>query len=168
MHPPSGSPETKFLLFHCGELICALPASAVKELLHMADLSSPPGLPKVLAGFLNLRGSVIPVLKLDRMFAFPESEPSAYTPLIILRTEPALGLLVQSVDQLACCGPEVYLPVPEEHIFKECVEAILNFAGVSVYLLSLPGLLLEQERHLLTEFQAMEQQRLLDLEKTAA
>src|ERR1700686_41860 len=89
------------VVFHASGLDCAFPLQTVKEIVPMAMLSTPPGLAPCLAGFLNLRGTAIPILCLDRFFDLPEQRPGLHTPLIILRTgDSPAGVLVASVRRI--------------------------------------------------------------------
>ncbi len=143
---------------------CALPLEWVREIVHMALLSRPPGLPSILDGFLNLQGTTLPVLRLDRLFNLPEQSPGLYTPLVILRNpDPPLALLVDEVNGVFSVSAEDLLPVRETDLFNGCVEAEVVLNGQTVHLLSLERLLLEQERRRIAEFQALEQQRLGEL-----
>src|SRR5580700_3989587 len=94
------SPERtqNLLVFRSSGLNCAFPLEAVCEIVPMSKLSSPPGLPSGLAGFLNLRGTAIPILRLDRLFDLPEQKPGLHTPMIILRgVLGPIGILAESV-----------------------------------------------------------------------
>ena len=70
----SGPQEStrNLLVFHLSGLNCAFPLEAVREVVPMASLSSPPGLPSGLLGFLDLRGTAIPIVRLDRLFDLRE------------------------------------------------------------------------------------------------
>ncbi len=87
MANPEGRPQN-LLIFHSSGLDCAFPLEAVREIVPMAMLSSPPGLPSGLAGFLDLRGTAIPIVRLDRLFDLPEQLPGLHTPMIVLRGAP--------------------------------------------------------------------------------
>jgi purine-binding chemotaxis protein CheW len=152
------------LIFHSAGRVFALPISAVRELLPMALLASPPGLPAVLAGFLNLRGVAVPIVRLDRLFGLPECNPGLYSALIILQAEVATGLLVDGIQEVASPDDLSYLPLLKTQLFNDCAEAELEVNGAQVYLLSPQHLLLEQERQSLAEFQGMAQRRLRELE----
>ena len=73
------------LIFQTSGMDCALPVESVREIVPMAMLSEPPGLPSGMAGFLNLRGVAIPIVHLDRLFNLPEQRPGLNTPMIVLR-----------------------------------------------------------------------------------
>jgi purine-binding chemotaxis protein CheW len=154
------------LVFHLGGLDCAFPLEAVREIVPMALLSSPPGLPSGLAGFLDLRGTAIPILRLDRLFDLPEQQPGLYTPFIILRgADTPIGVLVGAVQQIVRASGASFLPLPEEHLFHGCATATVEVNGNVVHLLAPECILLENERRLLREFQGMAQGRLRHLEE---
>jgi chemotaxis signal transduction protein len=85
---------------------CAFPLEAVREIVPMATLATPPGLPSGLAGFLDLRGVAIPIARLDRLFDLPEQRPGLNTPMIILRGAAVpIGVLVNYVRCIARVPP---------------------------------------------------------------
>jgi chemotaxis signal transduction protein len=63
------------LIFHACGLDCAFPLEAVREIVPMASLVAPLGLPAAVAGFLDLRGTAIPIIRLDRLYDLPEQPP---------------------------------------------------------------------------------------------
>jgi purine-binding chemotaxis protein CheW len=149
------------LVFRSNGLDCAFPLEAVREIVPMALLSSPPGTPSGLSGFLNLRGAVIPILRLDRLFDLPEQQPGLYTPLIILRgLDMPIGILVGAVRQIVNASVASLLPLPEKHVFHDCATATATVDGDVVHVLSPAAILLENERRSLADFQALEKQRL--------
>ena len=133
----------------------------------MATLSSPPGLPSGLAGFLNLRGTAVPIIRMDRLFDLAEQPPGLHTPMIVLRgTLGPIGVLVDSVRGIVPAPSSLLLAIPEDRTFRGCATAVLHVDGDLIYLLS-PGALLEaSENHLLANYDAMSQARLLHLEET--
>ncbi|MBI2680982.1 MAG: chemotaxis protein CheW [Candidatus Solibacter usitatus] len=149
------------VVFHVSGLDCAFPLVAIKEIVPMAMLSTPPGMASCMAGFLNLRGAAIPILRLDRLFDLPEQRPGLNTPLIILRSAAnPNGVLVGSVRRIVSVTKASFLPLPEKHIFRDCAIASIDVTGDLAYLLSPDCILLDNERNLLQQLQAMEQARL--------
>jgi purine-binding chemotaxis protein CheW len=130
----------------------------------MAELAHPPGLPSALEGFLNLGGTAVPVLRLDRLLQLPERNPGLYSKLIILKgvTDGEIAILVDQVSEILSVAETTFLPVGKEHSFNACTEAAVPARGEVVHLLSPARILLEMERRSLSEFQAVAQQRLRD------
>src|ERR1700683_1631447 len=103
-----------FLVFHSSGLDCAFPLEAVREICPMARLSSPPGLPSGLAGLLNLRGTAIPIIRMDRLFDLPEQQMGLHTPMIVLRgVLGPIGILAESVRSIVPVDSSQLLEIPE-------------------------------------------------------
>lgn len=155
------------LLFRLGGERCGIHLEKIQEVVPMASLARPPGLPMMLEGFLNLRGMATPVLRLDRLFRLPPWSPGLYTPLVILRGKPhPIALLVDRVDSIHSAPESALLPVQAEHCFNDCTEAdvLLEPGSAPVHLLSSERLLLEQEQSRIAELRATAQQYLQELE----
>src|ERR1700674_1948189 len=115
------------LVFHLSGLDCAFPLEAVREIVPMARLSSPPGLPAALAGFLDLRGTAIPIVRLDRLFDLPEQQPGLHTPMIVLRgTLCPIGIMVDSVRGIAPAPSSSVVYIPEDRTFHGCATAAIQ------------------------------------------
>jgi purine-binding chemotaxis protein CheW len=155
------------LIFRTSGLDCAFPLEAVREIVPMAALSSPPGLPSGLAGFLDLRGTAIPVVRLDRLFDLREQEPGLHTPMIILRgVLGPIGILAESVRGIVPAPSEGLLDIPEDRTFQGCASAAMQLEGDLIHVLSPAALLEANEDRLLADFGAMSQARLLHLEES--
>ena len=144
------------LIFHSSGLDCAFPLESVREIVPMAALSVPPGLPSALAGFLDLRGTAIPIVLLDRLFNLPEQLPGLYTPLIVLRGVLApIGILVDSVRGILPAASARLVDLPENGTFQGCAMAAMELDGDLIQLLSPAALLQANEDRLLADYGAM-------------
>jgi len=152
------------LVFHSSGLNCAFPLQAVREIVPMASLSSPPGLPSGLEGFLDLRGTAIPIVRLDRLFDLPAQQPGLYTPMIILRgVLGPIGILVDRVRGISSIPSTQLVDIPEDRTFQGCATASVELDGDLIHLLSPAALLSANENRLLADHGAMAQARLLHL-----
>src|SRR3984885_11286582 len=130
------------LLFCSNGLDCAFPIEAVREIVPMAMLSCPPGLPSGLAGFLDLRGTAIPIVRLDRLFGLREQRPGLHTPMIVLRgIGSPIGILVDSVRGIVPVAAAALLDLPEGGTFRGCATASFELDGCVIHLLLLDTLL---------------------------
>jgi purine-binding chemotaxis protein CheW len=155
------------LLFHLAGQAYGLPLSQVREVVLLAELSRPPDLPIVVAGFLNLGGIAIPVLRLNHLFGLPPQPTGLYTPLILLRhPDSPLALLVDRVDRILSVSTEAVVALPENHSFNDCVEGVATVEDRLILLLSPERILLEKEQQCLAEFQYREQARLRGLQES--
>jgi purine-binding chemotaxis protein CheW len=157
------------LVFHVAGQTCAVSLKHVREILPMARLAQPPGLPSIMEGFLNLGGTAVSVMRTDRLLNLGERAPGLYTPLVVLRTSDGpIALLVDDACEIVADSPGTRLPVHEGQSFNGCAEAGVTLNGRTIHVLSPERILLEQERRTVAEFQALEQQRLRNLEATAS
>jgi len=155
------------LLFQVGGQICALRTGAVQEVLFLPRLARPPGLPALVAGFLDLRGEVVPVVRLDRLLDAGSGEPGLYTPLVVLRG-PSVALQVDRVDQVRHCEPAAMVAVRAGHCFNECAEAEVAVEGGLAHVLNPERLLLAEEHQRLQEWRERAQRYLAELEAKPA
>jgi len=152
------------LVFQFSGMKCAFQLEYVREIVPMASLSSPPGLPSGLAGFLDLRGTAVPIVRLDRLFNLPEQQPGLHTPMIILRGGLGpVGILVERVGGIVPMPSSRLMDVPEGGTFQGCATASAQLDGELMYLLSPAALLGKNEARLLDDYGAMSQARRLHL-----
>jgi purine-binding chemotaxis protein CheW len=165
-----GNAQRVAVLFHLGPELFAVGASAVREIALMARLSTPGGLPSVLAGFLNLAGRPIPVIRLHRLFDLPEPVYGLYTQILILRDGDgdSIGWIVDRVEHVVTVRDADIMAVPENECFKDCTRGVFTFNGAHVSIIVPERVLLEKERRRIMEFQNMEVARLRDLEPSEA
>ncbi len=162
-----GSDRTALVVFDIGGRRCALPAAAVREVVHYPELSRPPGMPGILEGFLNYGGSVLPVVRLGRLFGGAAEPPGLYAPILVLRGSP-VALLVGAVRAVAEIQDGSLLPVEGEAVFNDCLAGQAEIGGEPVHVLLAERLLLAQERRRLDELAAQVAERLTGLEGGAA
>jgi purine-binding chemotaxis protein CheW len=167
MDNPSEAPQS-LLVFHLSGLDCAFPLEAVREIVPMASLSTPPGLPTGLAGFLALRGTAIPIIRMDRLFDLPEQPAGLHTPMIVLRgVLGPIGILVESVRGIVPVSAAEFTDIPEDRTFQGCATATLQLGGDPIHVLSPAALLEANEDRLLADYGAMSEARLVQLEEIA-
>jgi purine-binding chemotaxis protein CheW len=150
----------------CGTT-CALHRSAAREFLPLPHLWRPPALPRPVAGFFNLGGHAVPVLRLDVLFGLPRVEDGAeadlYRHLILVNRFSPSGtsaLLVDRVLDVASVDTSQLSSVGEEGTLNGCVEAEVTWDGRLVHLLSVERILLAEEQQALAELGRQAQSRL--------
>ncbi len=159
----------RLLAFRVAQLPCAIDVDSVSEILTIPLLARPPTTPAILEGFLNLAGTAVPVLRLDRLFGLPEQPIGIYTPLIVLRASAVLAaLLVDGIDEVITLSDSTFAPLDDSHSFNGCAKAVVQTGGGPLHLLSIERLLLEQERLCLQQCQSAEQLRLQRLAEAHA
>jgi purine-binding chemotaxis protein CheW len=139
----------------------ALSVDVVREVVPIAWMAKPVGMPSIVHGVLNLGGVAVPVLRADLLLGLvPFALGLDASVLIMKGAEPPLGLLVEHVEGVRSAAAYGVLPLNEAQSFRGCVEAQLDGAGEVLPLLSWPRLLLEEERTRLAEFQQRSAKRL--------
>src|ERR1051326_5593287 len=89
------------LTFRVAGHVCAIRAAEVRELLLYPELVQSVVQPRLLDGFLNLRGTAVPILALHRLVGLAAPEPDLYTPIVVVSNDgPLLGLRVDRLDDL--------------------------------------------------------------------
>jgi purine-binding chemotaxis protein CheW len=92
---------TELVVFRIDKSEYALPVENVAEILRMVAIAPVPEAPHWLAGVINLRGKVIPVIDLRTRLGLPGLEVGLNTPIIVAETEGQLvGLVADSVTEL--------------------------------------------------------------------
>ena len=132
----------------------------------MAHLERPPGIPSAVDGILNLGGNAVPVWRLDRLLQLAAKPPGLYSMLIVLKgaADCRTAMLVDRVSETLSVPETAFVPVSAKDSFNGCAEAEVSVKGQVIHLLSMPHILLRQEREALCELQAAAQQRLQNWE----
>ena len=155
------SDATRYAVFQVSGETYAMALADVREVLPWVQLSRPPGMPSLLAGFLNLGGQAVAVLRLDALFGLPEMTPELFSPIILLREgDPPLALLARKLAGIATARSGDVSPIPTEASFNACATGTVSLALQTVVLLSGRSIVSEKERRCLIELQALEQARL--------
>jgi purine-binding chemotaxis protein CheW len=102
--PRAADGDAKILSFRVGTLQLAIPAGDVARVVQPPHLTRVPHAPACLAGVVNLRGAVVPVLSLARLLDQSDTA-AAIGRVILLDRNPPLGLAVDAVTALTEAGP---------------------------------------------------------------
>ena len=151
------------LTIHCGERLCALERTAVREIAPLPQLSRPPSLPAAVEGLLNLGGEVVVVIDLARLLDVqPDSDVDPlYRHLVVLTDDDAsIALLVDRVENVRQIDDSAVMPVDPQTSVNDCISGQIELDGETVSLLDADKLFLAAERARLTDIRRAEQARL--------
>jgi len=84
----------QFVTFHIEDGLFAVPLTEVQEIIRMPDIVSVPLSPAALEGLANLRGTVMAVTSLRRIFAYPDLDHDDATRVVVLNQVVPAGLVV--------------------------------------------------------------------------
>ncbi len=124
----------EFLVFKVGELRCAIPLMRIKEVAEEIGITPVPNVSFSIAGVVNLRGSVIPVLDLKNMLGVREEIRSRQ--VLILRQDPPVGLLIEGTLQIT-----PFLKSVVKAFLPQAQEELKNFAQASIELQGAPPII---------------------------
>ena len=153
------SEERKFLVFRLGEDEFGLPVEAVAEVARAPDrVTRIPKAPKFLAGVINLRGAVIPVIDQRQRFNMPRLEQGDGRRLVVVQTgKHRAGLIVDSVSEVLRTSTDAIKDAPDltEKIAR-LVHGVVNIEaeGRIILVLDPAELLTRAERSLLDKFES--------------
>jgi purine-binding chemotaxis protein CheW len=85
----------------------------VREVYPLKDFTPLPGIPSFILGIINVRGQILPVVDLKKLFNLPEKGLGELNKVIILHDEQMeFGILVDSVNGMKVFYREDVLSVP--------------------------------------------------------
>ncbi|MBS0208194.1 MAG: chemotaxis protein CheW [Planctomycetes bacterium] len=158
------APGRAYLVFILAGQRYALPASHVREVLALPELARPAGMPPLLAGYVRIGATVIPVLSLARLLGVADTELGLFTPLLILNVpDRPLTLLVDQADEIVSLTPGQLTPINREQSFNDCSIAVASVKERTVIILDPERLLSEQESRRLAELDALARERMTTL-----
>ncbi len=140
--------ENSYIVFVLGRTKYALSARHVRHLEMMHDITPVPGVLKHVLGVVSLRGQVIPVLSLRRLFGMDSIEPERSARLIVVEEKNrSVALLVDSAREFLVISPEeVVAPPPSLEVGRPSyLEGLVTQEESVILLLNLSQLLSVKE-----------------------
>jgi chemotaxis signal transduction protein len=155
-----------FLIFSVADRLYALQTHLIREIVFVSAMSSLPGQPRIVEGFLNLRGESVAVVSLRTLFGEPPAPPDVYAPVLVLRGDggSAPALLADEVLDLARSSTVSLQSPAAASSVNDCAEWTFQSGPANVTVLSAERLLLVQERERIAELQRQAEARLADCE----
>lgn len=98
----SDSRKLKFLCFKLGERFFALDIMGIREILRILPVTKVPDAPETVLGIVNVRGELITVLDMRKIFSIVAEDPDRRDMRIILGGSGGVrfGILVDSVQEV--------------------------------------------------------------------
>lgn len=94
-----------FVTFIAGDEVFAVDMAPVQEIIRVPDVVKVPLAPRTLEGLANLRGKVLPIISLRRIFGFEESEYNDATRAVVIDIGQPLGFVVDRVASVVGVEP---------------------------------------------------------------
>lgn len=90
----------QFVTFMSGDEVFAADMAPVKEIIRVPEVVRVPLAPSALEGLANLRGKVLPIISLRRLFGFPELAHDDSTRALVVDVGQPLGFVVDRVSSV--------------------------------------------------------------------
>ncbi len=105
--------EIQLVGFRVGQQSYALPIAAVCEIVRPPEITAVPQSPGHVAGVMNLRGRILPVVDLRKRFGQP-AEASAKNRVLVISVDGKLvGLLADAASEVLKIAPEAIETSPK-------------------------------------------------------
>jgi purine-binding chemotaxis protein CheW len=105
------------VVFKLGEEEYGIEINNVQEINRMCDITHFPGAPAFIAGMVNLRGDIIPLLNLRRLFAVPDTGSYNESQFIVVEFgRKKIGILIDSASEVLRFSKDYIEKAPE--LFK--------------------------------------------------
>jgi purine-binding chemotaxis protein CheW len=95
----------QFVTFIAGDEVFAVDMAPVQEIIRVPDVVRVPLAPPTLDGLANLRGKVLPIISLRRIFGFAEREHDDATRALVIDIGQPLGFVVDKVSSVVGVEP---------------------------------------------------------------
>jgi purine-binding chemotaxis protein CheW len=107
--------KEKFVTFFLEREEYALPIKQVQEINRVGEITRLPNAPAQIAGVINLRGRIIPVIELKRRLQLGPTQLTKDSRIVVVEYGPKLfGLLVDQVSEVLHLSASQIEAVPEE------------------------------------------------------
>jgi purine-binding chemotaxis protein CheW len=146
--PNSGSDSTRpaalsrYCLFTLGEESLAIELGQVREVFQLESITPVPGMPPLLVGVANLRGTVVPLADLRPSLGVPNVSVPRYA-VVVRQGARQIGILIEELPEIRTIQPEDVLDASlgEETRSRAFLSGLLKMEGRTSGLVEVSGLL---------------------------
>ena len=107
----SGTDARQYVTFYVQDEMFAVPLAEVQEIIRMPDVVGVPRSPPSLEGLANLRGTVLSVTSLRRIFRFEDRAHDDATRVVVINQGVPVGFVVDRMAAVVSVGAEQIEPV---------------------------------------------------------
>jgi purine-binding chemotaxis protein CheW len=138
-HPSSTSPSerkdsSQFVGFKISDQEYAFRIEQIQEIVILDQVTKTPQVPDFVEGVSNLRGSIIPIINLRKLFGIEPKSPDAETRTIVVNVgERTMGCTVDMVSQVMRIPEDSIQPAPET-VTSDGAKYIVGFANLDEHL----------------------------------
>lgn len=105
--------EDHYLPFSIGRSTFVLPVGEIRETIQLRPITAVYHMPKTVAGLVQVRGDIFPVLDLAVLLGADDADAAAPTRIVVARlSERVAGILAAAVRGSMLLGDDAFEPVP--------------------------------------------------------
>jgi purine-binding chemotaxis protein CheW len=113
MNTSASEMEDMYLNFSVGKELYGIEIQYILQIIGMQEITEMPEMPYGMKGFINLRGSVIPVVSMRTRFGKNDEEYHDRTCIVVVQVgEKQIGLIVDAIQETITIDPENISPQP--------------------------------------------------------
>jgi purine-binding chemotaxis protein CheW len=141
--------EKQLVIFELGEENFGIDIASVEGIVKLQEITRIPQSPEYMVGITNLRGSVLPVIDLQKRFGMPAQEKTNETRIMVANVEGVkIGMIVSAVSEVLTIEDKVIEPPPPmvSNINSEFIIGVAKIDKRLVILLDLAKVLTTEEK----------------------
>jgi purine-binding chemotaxis protein CheW len=105
--------EKQLVIFEIGNEHFGIDIAAVEGIVKMQEITRVPQAADYVEGITNLRGSVLPVIDLEKRFGIPPHERTRETRIVVVNMDKVkIGMIVAAVSEVLTIDDSVIEPAP--------------------------------------------------------
>lgn len=145
--------DVQVVVFRLNAEEYALPIHEVKDINRISEITKLPQSPAFLAGVINLREAVIPVVNIRCKLGLAEHDLTDEARIVIAELDGQnMGMIVDSVEEVIIIpGADVELPLPSPKEDTEHIVGIGKVDGRLLIILELNKLFTDEEKRVVTQ-----------------
>jgi purine-binding chemotaxis protein CheW len=124
----AASDDRQFVTFTVADELFAVPMAPVQEIIRVPDVARLPLAPPALDGLANLRGRVLPIVDMRRLFAIEPRAHDDATRAVVIRLGQPLGFVVDRVSSVVNIAPGELEPATQVRsvVRSEYLSGVIN------------------------------------------
>ena len=122
----------RIVTFFAGESLCGIDILETQEIIKTTQMTPVPLAPDTISGIINLRGSIVTVIDLNRRLGLSEesgfTDPVSHRIIIVRIQEESIGLVVNAIGDVIDIAPGDLAPPPGniQGIQGRCFKSVLR------------------------------------------
>jgi purine-binding chemotaxis protein CheW len=139
-----GEAVSQLVTFKLGQEEYGIDIMRVQEIILRGEITKVPEVPEYIEGVINLRGNVIPIIDLRRLFHVSEKEPTEETRVVVINIlERTMGITVDAVCEVLRISEHKIEPPPPaiSSVGKQCIKGLVKLETHLLILLDIEKIL---------------------------